>query len=189
MERYIVKAKTIKAYDSLIAALEELKDALSAEATKSGSAADDEDPGEVPRRGRPAKAASVPAAGKKSRAVPDDDDDVDGDTDDDSEDDDLPPAKPAVAKGKPAAKTAAKPAAKTAAKKGGASLDTVKEKLTDVMNEESLGKARVLKILKKHGAARSADLAEEDYAAVIKACDAAMAEVASADDDGEDDDI
>ena len=181
-----MKAKTIKALDGLIAALEEVKDALEAEATKSGDSADDGDTEQVSGRGAKAKSGSVPAKGKKPRPVPDDDADVDGDEDTgaDAEDDDLPDPKAAV-KGKAAAAKKPAAAAKGKAKKGGdeADLDTVKEKLTAVMNEESLGKARVLKILKKYGATRSAELGEDDYAAVIKACDVALAETTDADDD------
>ena len=185
-----MKAKTLKALDELIAALEGVKDALEAETTKSGDSADDGDNGKVSGRDKKAGAGGVPAKGKKSRPVPDDDADVDGDddadadADADAEDDDLPDPKAAV-KGKAAAAKKPAAAAKGKAKKGGdeADLDTVKEKLTAVMNEESLGKARVLKILKKYGATRSAELGEDDYAAVIKACDVALAETTDADDD------
>jgi hypothetical protein len=175
-----LKAKTIKALDTIIAGLEELKVCIEAVTTKSGGGADDEDTGEVPRRGKPAKAAAVPAARKKSRAVPDDDDELDGDADGDGEegddDDDLPPAKPAAKK--VAAKKA--PAKKAAADDGDDEFETVRASLTKVMNVESLGKPRVLKILKKYGAERAADLDAGDYAAVLKLCKAALAE---ADDD------
>lgn len=90
---------------------------------------------------------------------------------------------------KPAAKTAAKPAAKTAAKgkkpvtdEDEITLDTVKEKLTAVMNNPDLGKEIVKKILGKYGATRSAELDEEHYEAVCKICDKKLAEVAG--DDG-----
>lgn len=193
-----MKAKTIKALDAIIAGLEELKGALEIEASKSGGAADDEDTGKVSGSKAPAKAGRVPAKGKPARPAPDDDDDVDdGDSDDaddsDDEDDeeDLPPAKAPV-KGKPAAKTAAKPAAKTAAKgkaKGKeVTLDEVKEQLTAVMNNGALGKKAVLGILKKYDATKSAELDESDYAAVVKACAAAI-ESASADSDDEDEDV
>lgn len=188
-----MKAKTIKALDAVIAGLEELKEALEMEASKSGSAADDEDSGKVSGPGKKAKAAVVPAAGKKSKAAPppdddeDDDDGVDGDDDADDEDDDLPPPKTPV-KGKAAAPAAKKTAAKKGkAEEATATIGKVKEKLTAVMNEATLGKAAVLKILKKHGATKSAELEEEDYAAVIKACDAALASVPDeADDEDED---
>ena len=187
-----MKAKTLKALDELIAALEGVKDALEAETTKSGDSADDGDNGKVSGRNKKAGAGGVPAKGKKPRPVPDDDADVDGDDDADADaeegDDDLPDPKAAV-KGKAAAAKKPAAAAKGKAKKGGdeADLDTVKEKLTAVINEESLGKARVLKILGKYGAARSAELDESDYPAVIKACNTALAETAGAADDADDD--
>lgn len=190
-----MKAKTIKALDAVIAGLEELKDALEAEASKSGSDAGDADTGKVSGSKKPAKPGGVPAAGKKSRPAPDDDDDVDGDADDADADDDadeedeLPPPKTSV-KGKTAAKTAAKPAAKTAAKgkakANEVTIEEVKDKLTEVMNHESLGKAAVLKILKKHGAAKSAELDEADYAAVVAACTKALD---AAEDDEDEDDV
>lgn len=197
-----MKAKTIKALDALIAALEELKEALELEANKSGGSADEPAAGKVSGSKGKAKADGVPAAGKKSRAVPDDDGDVDDtDTDDDSDtddDDDLPP--PKAAKGKAAAPVKGKAAKEEPPAKGKAAakgkkatdeeegdLDAVKEALTEVMNHADLGKERVVKILKKHGAAKSADLDEDDYAAVITACKKAMAEVA--DSDGDDDDV
>jgi hypothetical protein len=178
-----LKAKTIKALDAVIAALEEWSEALKSEADKSGDSVDDEDTGSVSGRGKPAKAAPVPGKGKTARPAPDDDDDVDGEDDSDG-DDDLPAAKPAV-KGKAAAKPAAKSAAKGKAKASEDNIDTVKEKLTAVMNEGSLGKARVVKILKKFGATRSSELDEGDYAAVIKACDAALAAAAALADAGD----
>jgi hypothetical protein len=179
-----LQAKTIKALDALIAALEECADALKAEANKSGDTPDDEDTGSVPRRGRPAKSGAVSGKGKAARPAPDDDDDMDGDADDsaDDGDDDLPPAKAPV-KGKAPAKPAAKPAAKGKKVEAEADIDAVKEKLTAVMNEDSLGKDRVVRILKKFGAARSSDLDEGDYAAVIKACDVALAEVGDEEED------
>jgi len=133
--------------------------------------------------------------GKGSRPAPDDDDDVDdgddADTDDgdDEDEDDVPPPKAAVkGKAKAAAPAPAAKKGKAAAAKGKAvTLDAVKEKLTEVMTEASLGKAAVLKILKKHGATKSSELDEEDYAAVIKACDAALATVEAEDDDEGDD--
>lgn len=179
-----MKAKTIKALDGLIAALEECKDALEAEANKSGDSADDGDNGKVSGRNKKTGAGAVSGKGAKSRPASDDDASVDGDDDPDADDDELPEPTAAVKKSKtaPAKKTTA---AKGKTKKGDdePDLDTVKEKLTAVMNEESLGKARVLKILKKYSATRSAELDESDYAAVIKACNAALAETATDEDD------
>lgn len=189
-----MKAKTIKALDAIIAGLEELKEALSSEASKSGGDADDEDTGKVSGRKGKAAPAKVPAAGKKSRPVPDDDDDLDGDDSAGSEEEDLgdddgdvePPkgkkaaAKSAPVKGKAAPAKGKKPAAD---EDEGPTLDTVKEKLTAVMEEESLGKPKVLAILKKFNAARSSDLDESDYPAVIKACDKLLATVESEDDE------
>lgn len=174
-----MKAKKIKALDTIIAGLEALKECLDSEASKSGDSADDEDTVEVPKRGKSAKAAAVPAARKKSRAVPDDDDDLDGDDagdDDDGEEDDVPPAK-AAAKKVAAKKTAAAPAGKNAA------FEKVRTALSSVLEHESLGKARVLKILKKYGAERAADLEATDYPAVLAACKTALASVAEEEDD------
>lgn len=186
-----MKAKTIKAIDSIIAGLEELKEALESEASKSGGDADDEDTGKVSGRKGTAKAGKVSAAGKKSRPAPDDDDDLDGDADASSEDEDVgddgdvdppkgkkPAAKAAPVKGKAAAK-----GKKTDDDDDGPTLETVKEKLTAVMEEESLGKPKVLAVLKKFGAAKSSDLEEGDYPAVIKACDKLLATVETEDDD------
>ncbi len=187
-----MKAKTIKALDAVIASLEQLKEALESEATKSGGGSDDEDTGKVSRTGKSAKAAGVPAKGKKPAAEPEDSDDDDlddgGDDDDDDDGDELPLPKG----GKVAAKTAsAKKAAsaKDKAKKGDdekVTLDTVKAKLTEVMNTASLGKGKVVAILKKYGATKSSELDESEYAAVVKACDTALA--LAGDDEGDDDD-
>ena len=201
-----MKAKTIKALDALIAALEELKEALESEANKSGGSADEPAAGKVSGSKGKTKAGGVPAAGKKSRAVPDDDGDVDepdadaDDTDADDDDDDLPP--PKAAKGKTAAPVKGKAAKEEPPVKGKAAakgkkatdetdgdLDAVKENLTAVMNHASLGKERVVKILKKYGATRSAELGEDDYGAVIAACKKALAEVADSDDGDDDDDL
>lgn len=159
--------------DALIAALEDVKEALEEGANKSGDGADDEGTGKVSGRGKSAKAGGVPASGKKPRAVPDDNDGVDesdpDDTDVDPEPEDLPepeeaPVKP---KGKPAAKTA--PAKKTAKKT--VDLDAVRAALTSVMNNDDLGKPAVLKVLKKFGATKSTEVAEEDFETVIAACE------------------
>ncbi len=190
-----MKAKTIKALDAIIAGLEELKEALELEASKSGSGADDADTGKVSSARKPAKSAGVPAKGKGSRPAPDDDDDLDeadadaDDSDDEDDEDDAPPPPKAAVKGrtKAAAAPAAKKAKPTATKGKAVTIDAVKEKLTEVMTEASLGKAAVLKILKKHGASKSSELDEDDYAAVIKACDAALATVEESDDDEGDD--
>ena len=186
-----MKAKTIKALDAVIAGLEELKEALESEASKSGSGADDAGPGKVSGSKKPAKSAGVPAKGKGSRPAPDDDDDVDdGDEPDDTDDDDEVPTPKAAVKGKAAAvkgKAAAATKGKSKAK-AEATLEDVKTALTNVMNEGSLGKAAVLKILKKYGAAKSSDLEEDDFAAVIKACEAQLAAVETDEDDEDDED-
>lgn len=175
-----MKAKTIKAIDAIIAGLEELKEALASEASKSGGDADDEGAGKVSGRGGKAAAGKVPAAGKKSRPAPDDDGDVDGDDDAGDDDGEVEPPK------KAGVKAGAKPAAKgkaSAKDEDEPDLDAVKAKLTAVMNEEELGKPKVVAVLKKFNATKSAELDESDYAAVIKACDKLLASVAPADED------
>jgi hypothetical protein len=82
--------------------------------------------------------------------------------------------------------TPTKTAKGKAKKEAEADLDTTREKLTAVMNTESLGKATVVKILKKFGATKSAELEEDDYAGVIKACDAALATVEESEEEEED---
>ena len=185
-----MSAKTIKALDAVIAGLEELKDALELDASKSGSAAGDEDTGTV-SVGRPKKPKNdaVPAKGKKSRPVPDDDDDVAGDADEDEaddddaeEEDDLPEPKAAV-KGAAAKKVA--PVKTAAAGKAGSkemSFEDFKSKLqASIKVIETEG---VRKVLKKFGAARASEVEQADYAKVLKSCDAAVK--AAADDEADD---
>lgn len=184
-----ISAKALKALDTLIAALEEVKEVLETETSKSRGDADDADSGEVSRSRSKAKPASVPAKGKKSRPDPDDADDLDdGDVDADADDDDEftdpeeAPVKPA--KGKKPAPAAAKKAAGKKAKPAADdddddsdSLAGVKRRLTSINNHKELGMPFVKKVLSRFGAERSADLDESDYGSVSAAADKMLASV------------
>ncbi len=159
--------KVLKALDALIAALEEIKEALEGETSKSGGAADAAASRKVSKSGGKAADDELPPARGKSRKASDDDADLDdGDVGDD---DDLPPPSKTAAK-----KTATK---KTAAKKSGdddeITLEMVRDKLTEIVkNEDAGGRPKAFAILKKYGGGvtASADLEEEHFEDVYNAC-------------------
>jgi len=175
-----MKAKTIEALDGVISSLETLKEALEAEASKSGDDADDEGSGKVAGRKAKAGAAAVPAKGKGkagSKApvedvddvddpAADDDDDVDGTGTDDDDGDEAPPAKPLKDKGgktKPAAKTApAKTAkAKTITEPDEFDEDAVRDLMNAIVKLSDDGMTDVRAILKKFDAQKVADLDDD----------------------------
>lgn len=74
------------------------------------------------------------------------------------------------------------------AKKGGkkVTLDTVKDKLTDFVNEK--GKKEAVKLLKEFGAKNAAEIEEDDYAKFIAAVDKVLAGDDDEDEDEDDED-
>lgn len=211
-----MKAKTIEALDSLIAALENLKEALEGEASKSGDSADDESSGKVSGSKRKAGAAAVPSkgkgkAGKKGGARDDDDDDSDGSDDEDDEDSDssgagdddddddesTPPPKGVkagkAAKGKPAKEEKPAKGKKAKASKADDDDDAItQEKVralaTSIIQKSEDGKKIVLGVLGKYKAKRIADLEESDYEAVHGKLTKELAKLSDEDDDEDDDD-
>ena len=173
-----MKAKTIEALDGVISALEELKEALEAEASKSGDDADAENTGKVAGRKGKTGSGAVSSSGKgktRGKAATSDDDDADGnaagdDDDNDSgdagDDDDSPPPKPKglkdkagkAAAGKPAAKTTGKAKPKVVKEPDEFDADAVRDLLNTIITEFEGGRDEALKILKKFDAQKVAEL-------------------------------